>query len=767
VKTKAFTVDAALLQELGERLIGRAPIALAELIKNSYDADASTVRIEFKSDEIVISDDGTGMSSEDFLDHWMRIGTTHKVDQRVSPLGRSLTGSKGIGRLSVQFLAEEMELESTTKGDPESLIVLVDWSTIIRGAGLDTVTVAWDTQPASPNYPNGSKTGTRITLRKLKHEWDAESIETLGREVWLLRSPFRRTLGKSSRRSAEVFDIEIDAPEVEAAQEAFDLVRRQMFESWKARISGTLKGGRRGSAASITVEFKEGYPEGAKRVASFTHTVDLPIARRVAVNEEERDSDDKSRRPEPSLLDEASFEIFVFLTEGRQKTGIPVNDLRKYLSEFGNVSVYDAGFRLPYYGSGRDPGGQDWLGIAIDQGRRLSVSELLPNELQASTKYMLDLPAPGRIFGAVDINTNHERSAAIGTNRRTAVRVLDNEWLEIQSGRDRLKDNKAFAQLRNLVRLSLDLYANRYRQRSLQVSERGRDAEPLPRKFDRVERVLSNAKGVIPKDIYREVTREIREARAASAKNEEILDRRAALLAPLATAGIAALALNHELGRESRYFEATASRLTDLARRHKIPELRALADELIQATSRLDALRRMFSPLTSEEDVEASVRIRIRSLVQEVTEAMSVLMPGVTFDLTSVSPDLRFPLGSVAEWHALLQNVLTNAWNAMLDSQRAEIGFRGGKRGGSEWLHISDTGVGLGMPIEEAAELFNPFERRLKISDDRKSIAIGGQGLGLAIVRMIAERRGARVRFVEPEQGFSTTIEISWKGARK
>jgi signal transduction histidine kinase len=764
---KTFTVDAALLQELGDRLIGRAPIALAELIKNSYDADASTVRIEFKPNEIVISDDGTGMSTKDFLDHWMRIGTTHKVDQRVSPLGRSLTGSKGIGRLSVQFLAEEMELESSTKGDRESLIVLVDWNTIVRGAGLDTVTVDWDTQVATPAYPNASKTGTRITLRKLKHEWDAESIEALGREVWLLRSPFRRTIGKSNRRNPEVFDVEIDAPEVEAAQEAFDLVRRQVFESWKARIRGTLKGGRGGSEATITVEFKEDYPKGAKKGASFTHSVDMPIIRREKQDKKDDEQDDERYSPEPPLLDEVTFEILVFLTEGRQKTGIPVNDLKKYLSAFGNVSVYDAGFRLPYYGSGRDPGGQDWLGIAIDQGRRLSVSELLPDEFQSSTRYMLDLPAPGRIFGAVDINTNHERTAASGMKRRSSVRNLGNEWLEIQSGRDRLKDNKAFAQLRNFVRLSLDYYANRYRQRSLQVAEKGRDAEPLPRKFDRVERALSTARRVIPRDVYRDVTREVRDARAASAKNEEVLDRRAALLAPLATAGIAALALNHELGRESRYFEATATKLKDLASRHKIPELRALADGLIQATSRFGALRRMFSPLTSEEDLEATARVRVRSLAQEVTEAMSVLMPGVTFDLKPVSPDLRFPLGSVAEWHALLQNILTNAWNATLDSKRAAIEFRGGRRSGTEWLRVSDTGVGLGIPIEESADLFNPFERRLKISDDRKSIAIGGQGLGLAIVRMIAERRGARVRFVEPQEGFSTTIEVSWKGVRK
>src|SRR5688572_20824334 len=115
MKKEQFVVDAALLRELGERLIGQPAIALGELIKNAFDADASTCRIEFSEDEIVVSDNGSGISQDDFLNYWMRIGTTHKVDEATSKfLHRSLTGSKGIGRLAAQFLADEMILESTS-----------------------------------------------------------------------------------------------------------------------------------------------------------------------------------------------------------------------------------------------------------------------------------------------------------------------------------------------------------------------------------------------------------------------------------------------------------------------------------------------------------------------------------------------------------------------------------------------------------------------------------------------------------------------------
>lgn len=113
-----FTVDAKLLRELGERLVGRPHIALAELIKNSYDADARSVVITFAEDLLRIVDDGHGMTRETFTERWMRIGTTAKVGQRISPGQlRTLTGSKGVGRLSVQLLAQRLRLRSVALRD--------------------------------------------------------------------------------------------------------------------------------------------------------------------------------------------------------------------------------------------------------------------------------------------------------------------------------------------------------------------------------------------------------------------------------------------------------------------------------------------------------------------------------------------------------------------------------------------------------------------------------------------------------------------------
>jgi hypothetical protein len=70
-----FTVDAALLRELGERLVGQPHVALAELIKNSYDADAAAVEVRIEPGRIEVSDNGQGMTLSEFKRFWMRIGS--------------------------------------------------------------------------------------------------------------------------------------------------------------------------------------------------------------------------------------------------------------------------------------------------------------------------------------------------------------------------------------------------------------------------------------------------------------------------------------------------------------------------------------------------------------------------------------------------------------------------------------------------------------------------------------------------------------------
>src|SRR2546428_12529656 len=79
-----FTVDTHLFRELGELLVGRNSTALVELIKNAYDADATKVVVDGRNlndpdrGVITISDDGIGMSPDQFREGFLRIASRMK-----------------------------------------------------------------------------------------------------------------------------------------------------------------------------------------------------------------------------------------------------------------------------------------------------------------------------------------------------------------------------------------------------------------------------------------------------------------------------------------------------------------------------------------------------------------------------------------------------------------------------------------------------------------------------------------------------------------
>src|SRR5690554_3333904 len=115
-----FTADSGALAHLGRDSIKDHTTAVLELVKNGYDADATNVEIEINITEdnnsfIRISDSGTGMTEEEVLKNWLRIGFSSKRIETKSKKGRRRTGEKGIGRLSADRLGSSIRLITKTK----------------------------------------------------------------------------------------------------------------------------------------------------------------------------------------------------------------------------------------------------------------------------------------------------------------------------------------------------------------------------------------------------------------------------------------------------------------------------------------------------------------------------------------------------------------------------------------------------------------------------------------------------------------------------
>jgi hypothetical protein len=175
-----FTVDSALLSELGEKLVANVHVALTELVKNAYDADAKTASVTIQPQEnrgpkIRIKDDGIGMTRKQVIDFWMKIGTANKVAAPRSELyGRPKTGAKGIGRFCCRRLGRKLKLTTCAlvvrlnkKGKEvsrsyETTIIDFDWDRFEPGKDVEDVVLTGQTN----RYADG-QVGTILEI------WDA------------------------------------------------------------------------------------------------------------------------------------------------------------------------------------------------------------------------------------------------------------------------------------------------------------------------------------------------------------------------------------------------------------------------------------------------------------------------------------------------------------------------------------------------------------------------------------------------------------------
>lgn len=132
-KEISIKVNARHVGQLGRELVTDYVTALTELVKNSYDADGEGVEVAFTNmlsgeGKIIIADTGCGFSSDDIETKWAVIGTSSKVKNPYSKkYKRRCVGRKGIGRYSVERLAEYCTLYSFTK-DNKPVKYYMNWN---------------------------------------------------------------------------------------------------------------------------------------------------------------------------------------------------------------------------------------------------------------------------------------------------------------------------------------------------------------------------------------------------------------------------------------------------------------------------------------------------------------------------------------------------------------------------------------------------------------------------------------------------------------
>ena len=242
MRISRLTVD-----KLGVKLYDKVSAVIAELIANSYDADAKEVTVSApmgqylaskaggslsdKGLTIEVVDDGTGMTPDQMQQFFLVVGAERRTDSRrgsTSPhYTRKVMGRKGVGKLAPFGICKIIEVVSaggeevkqTSGGERRGYLtshIVLNYDDIVAENG----------EPDEPYKPTvgerddtlSDRPGTTIILRQFNYR-RVPDIDVLSRQIaqrfgiqsdnWrIVLEDNTQTSSESSRRAVGAFDVE-------------------------------------------------------------------------------------------------------------------------------------------------------------------------------------------------------------------------------------------------------------------------------------------------------------------------------------------------------------------------------------------------------------------------------------------------------------------------------------------------------------------------------------------------------------------------------
>jgi HSP90 family molecular chaperone len=166
-KKLTMKFDPRTVEHLGISLYSKLPTVIAELISNSWDADAENINLEFIDEEdkkIIYEDDGEGMSFEELNNKFLLIGRNRRSeDSEITKKGRKVIGKKGLGKLSVFGICKIVEIITIKDGLRNRFEMDID--EIINNTSGFYIPKILDL-----NVNSNENSGTKIILKKIKRK---------------------------------------------------------------------------------------------------------------------------------------------------------------------------------------------------------------------------------------------------------------------------------------------------------------------------------------------------------------------------------------------------------------------------------------------------------------------------------------------------------------------------------------------------------------------------------------------------------------------
>lgn len=197
-----FRVSAWLKNIIGKELITNDFVAIFELVKNSFDAHATKVKVIFDFEHgnpsIIIADNGKGMSLEDIDKKWLFVAYSAKKTGEEDSERQVYAGNKGVGRFSCDGLGRTLLMETKTRADSEVNQLLVDWGDFEIDPNNEFQDIELDlgTQDGFTDYGGMTRfvksSGTVLKIEELRkpESWNRDKLLALKNSLQKLVDPF-------------------------------------------------------------------------------------------------------------------------------------------------------------------------------------------------------------------------------------------------------------------------------------------------------------------------------------------------------------------------------------------------------------------------------------------------------------------------------------------------------------------------------------------------------------------------------------------------
>jgi len=729
IRHASFQTEGRLLQELGERLVAKADVALMELIKNSYDADAALCTVRSEHDRLVIEDDGHGMTEQEFLNKWMHIATPDKQQVRRSrQYKRTMTGSKGIGRFAVRFLGRRLRLETIAqiggKVDRSLLTVDFDWEQIDQSSELNTVRIPYEVRVA----PNNRAIGTTLIITDLRTPSEDVIDRDMRTELLSLVNPYFGLDGGNfgrRRRSKQDPGFNIVLPGI-AGEGQGDLAS-SVVNSFYARVTINHNG----KKTHFHITHRDGRTLLKKIVSKSSHITNGFCA---------------------------DIRYFPRRAGMFQNTDVDGHAAWKWIRDHGGIGVVDHGFRIRPYGFEDD----DWLNLSWDSAhsrrnwRSVLMGQLFPIPPEGSqprNNPMLYLPKMHQLIGAVFV---------VSSQKPDSRRPTD---LTPSMDREGFVDNEGYQDLHEIVRAGLEMlaYADHREQRRLEEARRKEETKRLRSDLRKAAEYIKSVPGLSDEDRGKVVSHFTQLSKELS-DVEDYYQLAFSKLDIMGLLGVVAGFVTHEMQRMLNGFEKLIHQLkraygNDSTTQGIIAEVQdahsAVVEQLDFSTAFIGAL---------QDRARESEEVKSRAAIELVTHHFRHLADERGIDIAiDVKNDVTSPPLPRALYTGVILNLYTNALKATMGGEQAQkdakVVLKAWNEPRTHVIEVADTGVGIPPEIEK--RIWDPLFTTT--SSEQYNPLGSGMGLGLALVKKVVSDIKGRIALVDPPPGFTTCFRVEFR----